>query len=151
MTIQDFFSYFFGKGTEIEFTNFSLAHFLPIVLMLAVIFATYRYRDRIRDWKREESLRLFLAFALIITEMSYFWRLVGVPTLQPNPVDHLPITVCGWALIFSSYMVISKNQTLFFLKFRYICKSLLAYLVTYINSGNEDTTSRQSGLTSCKT
>ena len=130
MTIQDFFSYFFGKGTEIEFTNFSLAHFLPIVLMLAVIFATYRYRDRIRDWKREESLRLFLAFALIITEMSYFWRLVGVPTLQPNPVDHLPITVCGWAVIFSSYMVISKNQTLFDIVYFWLFSGTVFALIT---------------------
>ena len=130
MTIQDFFSYFFGKGTEIEFTNFSLAHFLPIVLMLAVIFATYRYRDRIRDWKREESLRFFLAFALIITEMSYFWRLVGVPTLQPNPVDHLPITVCGWAVIFSSYMVISKNQTLFDIVYFWLFSGTVFALIT---------------------
>ena len=45
--------------------------------------------------------------------MSYFWRLVGVPSLDPNPVDHLPITVCGWAVVFASYMVIGKSQTLF--------------------------------------
>ena len=33
--------------------------------------------------------------------------------MDPNPVDHLPITVCGWAVVFASYMVIGKSQTLF--------------------------------------
>ena len=28
-------------------------------------------------------------------------------------VDHLPITVCGWAVIFCSYMLVGKKQTLF--------------------------------------
>ena len=114
--MKEFFQYFFGKGSEVEFTNFSLAHFLPILLMLAAIFAIYHYRDKIRNSKQEENLRYALAFALIITEMSYFWRLVGVPSLNPNPVDHLPITVCGWAVIFSSFMIVGKKQTLFALR-----------------------------------
>jgi hypothetical integral membrane protein (TIGR02206 family) len=45
--------------------------------------------------------------------MSYFWRLVGVESLNANPVDHLPITVCGWAIIFGSFLVLTKNKTLF--------------------------------------
>jgi hypothetical integral membrane protein (TIGR02206 family) len=28
-------------------------------------------------------------------------------------VDHLPITVCGWVVVFSSYMLIGKTQSLF--------------------------------------
>jgi hypothetical integral membrane protein (TIGR02206 family) len=64
-------------------------------------------------YKHEEKIRLAMAFVLIITEMSYFWRLVGVESLNANPVDHLPITICGWAVIFSSFMLASKNKTLF--------------------------------------
>ena len=45
--------------------------------------------------------------------MSYYWRLIAIPSLGPNPIDHLPITVCGWVAIFASYMVIGKSQTLF--------------------------------------
>ena len=114
MTSQEaFFIYFFGRGDEIEFTNFSLAHFLPILAMVAVILLIRHYRTQIRSMKKEESLRYILAFALIITEMSYFWRLVGVESLNANAVDHLPITVCGWVVIFASFMVVAKNQTLF--------------------------------------
>lgn len=130
MNVKEFFQYFFSKGEQVEFTNFSLAHFIPIALMVAVIFLIRHFRIQIRNLKREENLRYLLAFALIITEMSYFWRLVGVPSLQPNPVDHLPITVCGWAVIFSSYMVIGKNQTLFDIVYFWLFSGTIFALIT---------------------
>lgn len=111
--MKDFLSYFFGAGTEQEFFSFSFAHFAPIIVMIGVIFLIRWKRDAIRGWKHEESIRYVLAFALIISEMSYYWRLVGMPSLNPNPVDHLPITVCGWAVVFCSFMVIGKTQSLF--------------------------------------
>ena len=111
--MADFFKYFFGKGESVEFINFTLPHFLPILFAAGIIFLIYRCRNNIRNLKNEVNIRYALAFALIICEMSYFWRLVGVPSLDPNPVDHLPITVCGWAVVFASYMVIGKSQTLF--------------------------------------
>lgn len=109
----DFLRYFFGKGEGVEFTNFTAAHFLPIILVAGLIFLIYRSRDKIRGMKREEVFRYIIAFVLIVSEMSYYWRLIAVPSLEPNPVDHLPITVCGWVAIFASYMVIGKSQTLF--------------------------------------
>ena len=109
----DFLRYFFGEGEGVEFTNFTAAHFLPIILVAGLIFVIYRSRDKIRGMKREEVFRYIIAFVLIVSEMSYYWRLIAVPSLEPNPVDHLPITVCGWVAIFASYMVIGKSQTLF--------------------------------------
>ena len=111
--MKDFFSYFFGQGDTEEFTNFTLAHFLPILVMVGIIVLIYKYRAKILAYKHEDTVRLAMAFVLIITEMSYFWRLVGVESLNANPVDHLPITVCGWAVIFSSFMLATKNKTLF--------------------------------------
>ena len=73
----------------------------------------YRFRDGIRDLKGEMNLRYAMAFTLIVCEMAYFWRLIAVPSLNPNVVDNLPITVCGWVCVFASYMVIGKSQTLF--------------------------------------
>lgn len=128
--MKEFLIYFFGKGDEVEFTNFSAAHFLPILLAAAVILLIRRYHAALRDWKSEEKLRYALAFALIICEMSYFWRLVGVPALQPNPVDHLPITVCGWAVIFCSYMVIGKSQILFDISYFWLFSGTVFALVT---------------------
>ena len=109
----EFFRYFFGEGDAVEFENFTLAHLLPILVAVGVIFLIYRFRNTIRDLKHEEYCRYVLAFLLIISEMSYYWRLIALPELEPNAIDHLPITVCGWMAVFASYMVIGKTQTLF--------------------------------------
>ena len=111
--MKEFLEYFFGVGTQEEFANFTFAHFAPILIMLCAILLIRRYREKLRSCKKESAFRYVLAFALILSEMSYYWRLVGMPSLGPNPVDHLPITVCGWAVVFASYMVIGKSQTLF--------------------------------------
>ena len=128
--MQVFFQYFFGAGTEVEFTNFSFAHFAPILLAAGIIWLIRQFRGRIRDCKKEHVFRYTLAFALIIAEMSYFWRLVGVPSLNPNPVDHLPITVCGWAVIFASYMLVGKSQTLFDITYFWVFSGTVFALIT---------------------
>lgn len=111
--MKKFLSHFFGQGETEEFTNFSLAHFLPILFMIGVIFIIYKFRNKLRDYKHEDRIRLTMSFVMIICEMSYFWRLVGVESLNANPVDHLPITVCGWAIIFCSFLMLTKSQNLF--------------------------------------
>ena len=128
--MKEFLGYFFGVGTEVEFTNFTLAHFLPILLAVAVIFAIRQFRTQLRDYKKEKNLRFILAFTLIICEMSYFWRLIAVPSLNPNPVDHLPITVCGWAAIFSSYMLVGKSQKLFDICYFWLFSGSIFALIT---------------------
>ena len=128
--MKEFFEYFFGIGETVEFVNFSFAHFAPIFLAVAVIFAIRFFREKIAGWKKEYVFRYILAFMLIICEMSYFWRLVGVPALNPNPVDHLPITVCGWAVIFCSFMVVGKSQTLFDIAYFWLFSGTIFALIT---------------------
>ena len=128
--MKEFLKYFLGEGTEIEFTNFSLAHFLPVLIMLGVIFLIYRFRDPIANWKWEKKIRYLMAFLLIFSEMSYYWRLIAVPALGPNPVDHLPITVCGWVVVFSSYMLLGKSQTLFDLCYFWLMSGSIFALIT---------------------
>lgn len=111
--MKNFFHYFFGQGTEVEFENFTFAHLAPILVAAALITLIYLYRDKLAACKNEHRFRYAIAFIMIISEMSYYWRLVGIPELGPNPVDHLPIFVCGWAVIFGSYMIVGKNQYLF--------------------------------------
>lgn len=113
-----------------EFTNFTLPHVLPIVLLIAVIFLIHRYKDRLKNSKHEDQIRLGLAFLLILSDMSYFWRLIAVPALNPNPVDHLPITVCGWSVILASYMVVGKNQSLFDICYFWLFSGTVFALIT---------------------
>ena len=128
--MQAFFDYFFGAGETEEFTNFTLPHFLPIIIAAGIIYLIFRFRNQIRDLKREQNIRYVLAFMMIICEMSYFWRLVGVPSLGANPIDHLPITVCGWAIIFGSYMLIGKSQLLFDISYFWVFSGTIFALIT---------------------
>lgn len=54
--MREFFIYFFGAGSEVEFSLFTPAHFAPIVVMLAMIWLIYRKRESIRISKHEENL-----------------------------------------------------------------------------------------------
>ncbi len=128
--VKNFIVYFFGQGEEIEFRNFTPAHFIPIILLGCVIFLIYKYADRIRESRHEKCMAMTLAFVAIICEMSYFWRLVGVPSLGANPHEHLPITVCGWAVIFCSYLAVTKNQTLFDISYFWLFSATVFALIT---------------------
>lgn len=126
----DFCRYFFGQGDTVEFENFTLAHFLPILIAVGIIFLIYRFRNTIRTLKREETFRYVLAFMMIVCEMSYFWRLVAVPSLGANPIDHLPITICGWSIVLGSYMLIGKAQSLFDICYFWIFSGTIFALIT---------------------
>ena len=128
--MKELFVYFFGQGDTQEFFLFSPAHFAPILLMIATIFLIRKAAGKLRGWKHEEAIRYVLAFALIISEMGYYWRLVGMPVLGANPVDHLPIAVCGWAAIFCSYMVVGKTQLLFDISYFWLLSGSLFALLT---------------------
>ena len=129
--MKDFFVYFFGAGTEVEFSNFTLPHFAPIILMGLVIFLIYHFREQLQtNEKLDLYLRYAMGFVMIVSEMSYYWRLVGDPSLNPNPVDHLPITVCGWCIVFCSYMIIGKSQTLFDIAYFWLFSGTLFALIT---------------------
>lgn len=128
--MKDFLRYFFGKGETVEFVNFGISHFIPILTAVAIIFVIYLLKDRIREMKCERQFRYVFAFALAVSEMSYHWRLIAMPSLNPNPVDHLPITVCGWAVIFCSYMMIGKSQTLFDISYFWLFSGTVFALIT---------------------
>ena len=128
--MKEFFVYFFGEGASPEFSLFTPAHFAPVAAMFIVIALIRHFRDRIRVSRHEETLRYVLAFALIISDMSYYWRLVGMPSLQPGPVENLPIGVCGWAVIFCSYMLVGKEQLLFDISYFWLLSGSLFALIT---------------------
>lgn len=128
--MKNFLIYFFGQGAEAEFSNFTFAHFAPILFAIGIIFLIHRLRDRLPGSKWDIRLRYFLGFLMILSELSYFWRLVGVPALEPNPVDHLPLTVCGWVAVFASYMMIGKSQTLFDISYFWLFSGSIFALIT---------------------
>ena len=128
--MKDFFSYFFGAGSQVEFSLFTPAHFAPVVLMLLVIWLIYKKKDSLRASRHEEKIRYALAFALIICDMSYYWRLAAIPSLGGNAVNDLPIGVCTWTVILGSFLMIGKNQTLFDIIYFWLLSGSLFALIT---------------------
>ena len=128
--MKEFFSYFFGAGSQVEFSLFTPAHFAPVVLMLLVIWLIYKNKDSLRKSKFEENIRYVLAFAMIVCDMSYYWRLSAMPSLGGNAMNDLPIGVCTWSVILGSFMMVGKNQTLFDIIYFWLLSGSLFALIT---------------------
>ena len=115
-----FSSGFFGYGELGDFRQWSVAHFAPIILAIAAIILIWKYQDKFRNWKYEKKARFIYCFVMIICEMSYFWRLVYVgPGTDPDKtmMGFMPLQVCQWTLIATTFMMMSESRKLFSLSF----------------------------------
>ena len=65
-----------------------------------------------------------------VKPISKVLELFSCSKLNPNPIDHLPITVCGWSIIFCSYLVIGKSQTLFDIAYFWLFAGTIFALIT---------------------
>ena len=114
--VQFFKDGFFGYGEPGDFTYFSLAHFVPLLVLIAAIWLVWHFRDRLRIWKHEETLRFLMAFTLMILDMSYYWRLLYVGSCDPSQqtlLMELPLHVCGWTCIACIFMLAKKSPALY--------------------------------------
>ena len=128
--MKEFFSHFFGAGTEQEFALFTFAHFAPILLLIVALCLLYRHRETLRTSPYEQNVRYILGFLLIICDMSYYWRLAACPQLSAGAVESLPIGVCTWSVIFCSFMMIGKSQRLFDITYFWLLSGSLFALIT---------------------
>ena len=124
--VQFFREGFFGYGEKGNFKYYSIAHFIPLILLALSIFLCYRYRDKLRDWKHEENFRFIFAFVMLMAEMSYFWRLLYVGSSDPletTLLDKLPLQVCEWTCIIAIFMMTKKSALLYQVCF-YVCLTI---------------------------
>lgn len=115
LTISEFYSDgFLGYGEVGNFKYFSFAYFLPIILLITSIILTYIFREKIKNFKYEKSIRYILAFIMMIVEMSYFWRLLyaGNPS-GGNLLGYFPVQVCSISAILTVFFLPSQNKHLF--------------------------------------
>ncbi|MBE5816309.1 MAG: TIGR02206 family membrane protein [Clostridiales bacterium] len=116
---------FFGYSKTPIFEYFSLAHLLPILLLIVGIFLTYRYKDKLRGWKYEDTFRTLIGVWLIFNECSYYWRLLYVGNSMDGTqmMTFLPLQVCEWTAYIAAFMLIKKNRHMFDIAF-YIALTL---------------------------
>jgi len=98
--------------------------------MIGVILLLYRFRDVFKNWRQEENFRYVLGFALILTDMSYYWRLSCMPWLSRGVTSELPVGLCTWAVIFCGFMVVGKKQTLFDIAYFWLLSGTVFALLT---------------------
>ncbi len=118
---------FFGYSLTQDFYDWSLAHLMPIFILIAAIVLVYFYREKIAAWKGEETLRFVLGAVLILNEGFYYWRLLyvgngGAAALDPM-LTYLPLQVCEWSAYLAAFMLMKKSKHLFDICF-YICLTL---------------------------
>ena len=118
---------FFDHGVDGEFQYFSLAHFMPLIIMLVAIYLIYRYRNQIRNWKYEENARIIFAAIVLLSDMSYFWHKIYIGA---NVANHLPVTVCGWAAILSAFMLLTKKKGIFDVVYFFVLAGSINALIT---------------------
>ena len=113
----EFFSEgFFGYGEKGDFRYFSFWHILPIVLLIAAVVLTYKFREEIGRSRHEKTFRLILGTAMMMAELGYFWRLlyIGNGDLGEHTLlTRLPFQVCEWTCIFAILMVLAENKSCF--------------------------------------
>lgn len=119
---------FLEHGVDGEFSYFSMAHFMPIIVMLVLIYLIYRYQKQIREWKHEDYLRIALAVILWFSDASYFWHKIYLGVAEP--ANHLPVTVCGWAALMSALMLLTKKKGLFEVAYFFVLAGSINALIT---------------------
>jgi hypothetical integral membrane protein (TIGR02206 family) len=106
---------FFGYGEVGNFKPWSLAHFIPLIILIAGIILIYIFRNKIANAKHEENIRYVLAGLMLFFEMAYFWRLLYVgsgSSEETNLLEKLPLQVCEWTCIIGSIMLMKKSKNL---------------------------------------
>ncbi len=141
VTSVNFFSEgFFGYSTTQDFFMGSIWHILPISLMILAIILIYKYREKIKNYKYETSVRFILAFVMMIVEMSFFWRLlyVGNQGEANTMLTYLPIQMCQWGLLICVFTITSKNKKLFSINYfmtLLFASIALIYPLVILNAG----------------
>ena len=110
---------FFGYSEDVIFEYFSFVHFLPIILLGVGIFLIYRFKDKFKNWKYEDTFRTIMGAWLIFNECSYYWRLLYVGNSQDGTqmMTFLPLQVCEWTAYIAAFMLIKKNKHMYDIAF----------------------------------
>lgn len=133
---------FFGFSTTRDFEMGSLAHIIPILLMLITIFVIYKYRNKIKENpKLDNNIASTLTIIMIFAELSYWWRIIYVGPESETAhglLFKLPIQVCQWTLLITVCAMITKSKNLlgtsFFLASIPTLLAIVAPMVLY-NTG----------------
>ncbi len=111
---------FFGYGKDGDFKYWSLAHFVPIVVLVVAVCLIYRFRKNLKEFRYEEELRFLLGGLCLFFWISYYFRLLYVGNEgsgQKTFLTKLPFELCEWNCVLSSFMIMKKSRRMFGMSF----------------------------------
>jgi hypothetical integral membrane protein (TIGR02206 family) len=126
--MTNFLKNFFGPGTEgYQFPYFSIPHFIPIIIMLLMIYIMYKYKSYIQyNNLLDMRLRAWIGFTLALANASWYWHAIYVGT---DVSVALPLTLCETVMFLAVFLLFTKNQYMFdVLYFWAICGTTNALL-----------------------
>jgi len=102
---------FFSDTIGIEFTEFGIYHFIPLVIIILGVFLIYLFRDKLKEYKHEKRVRYTLGILGIVSEISlHLWIFLnGNWTAKEN----LPIGLCAFSLFLGIYIMFTKSYKVF--------------------------------------
>ena len=100
--MEDFFSHSIG----IQFKEWGIYHFVPLMFIVVGVFLIYYFRKEIRESKNEKYFRYVLGIFGIIAEISLqIWKVS-----EGNYIlDDLPIGICAFSMFMTIYIMFSKS------------------------------------------
>lgn len=97
---------FFSHTIGIEFKEWGIYHFIPLLLIVVGVFLIYYFRKEIRESKNEKYIRYAIGTIGIITEVTLqIWK-----ASEGNYVlNDLPIGICAFSMFMSIYVMFTKS------------------------------------------
>ena len=86
---------------------------MPIILLAVGILVVFLLRNKLRNWKHEDTFRSILGVVIILNECAYYWRLLYVGNSKDGTqmLTFLPLQVCEWTAYISGYMLLKRTGT----------------------------------------
>ncbi len=110
---------FFGFGPPGTFKPYTMMHFMPLLICIALVFLVWKKRGSIRNMKGETHLRYMLSFFMFLMEFGFYVRLLYVGNTNGDftMMTKLPLQVCDIGMITCMFMITSKFPALFGINF----------------------------------
>lgn len=101
----------FNAELENTFQTFSLTHAIPVAIIFSIIGLIIYNRVSIRESRHFDTLRVGLAVMTLGQELAL--NIYRISFGEWSISTSLPLQLCGIAVLTTSYVLITKNETLF--------------------------------------
>ncbi len=101
---------FFSHTIGIEFTEWGIYHFIPLLLIFIGVFLIFHFKDKLKESKNEKYFRYILGSIGILTEISLqIWKISD----GNYSLNKLPIGVCSFSMFMSIYVMFTKSYKVY--------------------------------------